>query len=144
MLLVVMFYNLLLLTVNLNAECIVQDGVELRQAPSNKAVVSWQVRKFFPVKKIAETKYWMKVMDLDKDKHWVQKAFLTKKYHCVIVKVSETRIKKEPNESSQDKFKESALMHETFRYIGSKKDWIYVKDVYGDTGWILYRDVWVD
>lgn len=144
MLLVAMFYNLLLLTVSLNAECVIQDGVELRQGPSKKAPVTWQVRKFFPVKKIAETKYWMKVIDMDKNKHWVQKGFLTKRYNCVIVKVSESRIKKEPDETSQDMFKESALKHETFKYIGSKKGWIRIKDVHGDTGWILYKDVWVD
>ena len=40
--------------------------------------------------------------------------------------------------------KESALKYETFKFMRAKKGWVQVKDVYGDIGWVLYKDVWVD
>ena len=128
----------------LNAECIIKDGVELRSTPSKKAPITWQVRKYFPVKKLKETEYWMKVLDLEGGRHWVQKIYLTNKYHCVIVKESETRIKEGPDEKSEAKYKESALRYETFKFISVKRGWVQIKDAYGDKGWVLYKDVWVD
>ncbi|MEI6093289.1 MAG: SH3 domain-containing protein, partial [bacterium] len=76
MLFITIFLNILFLTSTLNAECIIKDNVELRKNPSLKAPVTWKVRQYFPVKKIAETKYWMKVMDLEKGRHWIQKDLL--------------------------------------------------------------------
>ena len=137
-------FNMLFLLSGLNAECITQDGIELRASPSKRSAVTWQVRKYFPVKKISETNYWMHVVDFEGDKHWVQKAYVTKKYHCVIVATSECRIKREPSDESEVKYKESALKYETFKFIKAKKGWIQIKDVYGDGGWLPYKDVWVD
>jgi SH3-like domain-containing protein len=128
----------------LNAECIINDNVKLRIAPSKYAAVTWQVRKYFPVKKLGETEFWMKVLDLEGDKHWVPKMHLTKKYHCVIIKVSEARIKEEPRIRAKDKYKESAYKYETFKFISAKKGWVQVKDVFGDIGWLSIKDVWVD
>ena len=140
----IIFLNMFFLIYGLNAECVIKDGAELRNAPSKHAAVTWQIRKYFPVKKLQETEYWIKVIDLEGDRHWVEKKYLTKKYHCVIVKGSETRIKKEPESRSLDKYKESALKYETFKFMKARKGWIKIKDVYGDTGWVLYKDVWVD
>jgi SH3-like domain-containing protein len=127
-----------------DAECITSDNVRLRVAPSKYAAVTWKVRKYFPVKKIGETEYWMNVIDLEGDKHWVAKLHVTKKYHCAIVKVSEARIKEEPGKRAKDKYKESANKYETFKFMSAKRGWIQVKDVHGDIGWIPYRDLWVD
>ena len=140
----IIFLNIFFLIYGLNAECIIKDSIELRSSPSKKAPVTWQVRKYFPVKKLKETEYWMKVLDLEGGRHWVQKMYLTNKYHCVIVKESETRIKDEPTDESPPKYKESALRYETFKFMSAKKGWVQIKDVYGDTGWVLYKDVWVD
>ncbi|MCX6112672.1 MAG: SH3 domain-containing protein [Proteobacteria bacterium] len=140
----IIFLNMLFLMSGLNAECIIKNDVELRNAPNKHAAVTWKVRKYFPVKKLKETNYWMRVVDLEGDKHWVQKMYLTNKYHCVIVKVSESRLKKEPDSKSEVKYKESALKYETFRFVSAKKGWIQIKDVYGDIGWIPYEDVWMD
>ena len=145
----IFFLNMILVTGlftagTLNAECITSDNVKLRIAPSKYAAVTWQVRKYFPVKKLGETELWMKVLDLEGDKHWVFKQHLTKKYHCVIVKVTEARIKEEPTKMAKDKYKESAYKYETFKFISAKKGWIQVKDVYGDVGWITLKEVWVD
>ena len=141
----IVFLNVIFLISILNAECIVKDDVDLRAAPSKNAAVTWHVRKYFPLKKLEETQYWMKVVDLEGSKHWVQKMYLTNKYHCVIVKVSETRVKKSPGSTkTQDKYKEAALKYETFRFMSARKGWVRIKDVYGDSGWVLYKDVWVD
>ncbi len=62
----------------------------------------------------------------------------------MIVRVDETRIKLEPFIGAKDKFQESAYKYETFKFLKAKKAWIEVQDVHGDTGWLMYKDVWVD
>lgn len=141
MLLIISFF----LCLNLFSECIRHDGVKLRSLPSKKAAVTWQVRKYFPFKKLKnETKYWTQILDLHGKKHWVAKKDYTKRYNCVIVKANESRIKTDPFIGAKDKFKESAYKYETFKFLKAKKGWIQVQDVHGDTGWLMYKDVWVD
>jgi SH3-like domain-containing protein len=141
-----MFFILsLFFCLNLCSECIIQDGVKLRSRPSKRAPITWQVRKYFPFKKLKnQTKYWTQILDLHGKKHWVPKMYYTKRYHCVIVKSDETRIKQEPKLGAKDKFQESAFKYETFKFISARRGWIQVEDVHGDTGWIMYKDVWVD
>lgn len=130
---------------NLSSECVTKDGVGLRLRPSKKAALTWEVRKYFPFKKLKkETKYWTQILDLYGNKHWIPKMHYTKRYHCVIVKADESRIKEEPRIASKDKYREPAFKYETFRFLRAKRGWIKVQDVHGDTGWLLYKDVWVD
>ncbi len=135
----------LIIILNLDSACINKDGVRLRSRPSKRGTVTWQVRKFFPFKKLKnETKYWTQILDLHGNRHWVPKMHYTERYNCVIVKSYSTRIKVEPRIGGKKKYQEDAKKYDTFKFLSARRGWIEIEDVHGDTGWVRYKDVWVD
>lgn len=132
------------LSVSLHAGCVTKDGVFLRGRLGKKAPVSWQVRKYTPLKKLGQPyNGWMRVKDMEGDKHWIRQRFFTQKYHCVMVK-NTTPIRIAPDIKAHEKFKEPAEKYETFKFLRAKKGWLKVMDVHGDVGWVKASDVWTD
>ncbi len=133
------------LSASLNAGCVTKDGVLLRGRYGAKAPVSWQVRKFTPLKKLGQPyNGWVRVKDLEGDKHWVRQNHFTEKYHCVMVKNDLVPIRIGPGLKYSEKFKEPAEKYETFKFLKAKKGWVKVMDAHGDVGWLKYSDVWTD
>jgi len=134
-----------LLSEPLQAGCITKDGVLLKSRLGKKAPTSWQVRRYTPFKRLGEPyNGWVHVRDFEGEKHWVQQKFFTEKYHCLIVRKDSTPIMVAPKKRSNQKFKQLAEKYETFKFLKVKKGWVQIKDVHGDTGWVLLSDVWLD
>jgi SH3-like domain-containing protein len=124
---------------------VTRDGVILRAGFGKKAPVSWHVRKYTPLKKLGQPyNGWVRVKDLEGDKHWLKETFFTEKYHCVMIKSDRTAIRVGPGLKYNEKFKEPGEKYETFKFIKAKRGWVEVKDVHGDIGWLKFSDVWVD
>ena len=139
------FLMAFLLSTSLHAGCINRDEVALKATIGKRAPLSWKVRKYTPLKKLGEPyNGWVRVRDLEGDKHWVKQKDFTEKYHCVMIKNDSTMLKVGPGDKYNDKFKEPAEKYETFRFLKAKKGWVHVRDVHGDTGWLKYSDVWTD
>ncbi len=143
---VVLFTALTMFLSEVKADCINTDGVILRSKSGLNAPVTWRVRKYLPVIPVGKKSYngWVKIKDMDGDVHWVKQKHITKEYNCVAVKIDGAPIKMDPFMDSPNKYNEPTKKYDTFKFLGATKGWINVEDIYGDTGWIQYENVFTD
>jgi SH3-like domain-containing protein len=130
-------------TPSLKAGCVFVKSPKLYSKYGYRSPVSWKIRKYMPLKIVGGYKKWYKVADFEGDRHWIPKKHVTKKFHCAVVKVENTTIRTGPSFKTKKKFTEASVKYDTFVLVKGRKDWAYVRDVHGDTGWIYRKHLWV-
>jgi len=123
------------------AECVKSDVANLRHAPSIRAKKSWQVYKYMPFRVIGRRQAWMKVVDLDGDRHWIHSKLITRAYHCGVIKTSSANLRSGPGHrySILDTVKKNVA----FRILHIKGNWAEVKSDFGAKFWVSRRLLWI-
>ena len=111
----------------------------VRSGPGTKYDVRWSVGKFFPLRVLAKKGNWYRVKDFEGDIGWVYQK-LTSKIAAVVVKVRRANVRSGPGTGYRVRFK--AERGSAFRLIKKTGNWIHVKHLDGDDGWIYQKLVW--
>jgi SH3-like domain-containing protein len=122
-----------------------EENVKLRSRASDKAPVTWQVRKYMPLRQIGGYgKDWLKVIDYEGAKHWVRSQQFSNKYYCAVITSDNVPVKSGPSPSYSQKYKELSNKYETYRFLRRDGEWLEIMDVYGDTGWVNGKYAWIN
>ena len=138
-----LLYSLALVSGNADALCVTVSEANLRSGPGTNYDKTWEVYKYMPLRKVGQKGDWYKVKDVDGDSHWIYKKLVSASVHCAVVRKSTANVRTGPG-TNYPKVNWSPVEHYySFRRIGSKGDWIKVKDEAGDTGWVAKSLLWL-
>jgi SH3-like domain-containing protein len=122
--------------------CISANTATLRDGPSSKANVTWQVGKYTPFLYLERKGNWLQVQDLDGEKAWVHSSSVTQKWSCVIVRTSTASLRTGPGKDFALSEIPFADKYTPFKRGELQGDWYQVEDETGTTYWIQENKVW--
>jgi SH3-like domain-containing protein len=138
----VMTLNLLLPLIA-HSLCVKSDRANLRQGPGTNHKKSWEVYRYFPLRKISQRGSWYQTKDFEGDRHWIHKKLVTSKFKCAVIKVNFANLRSGPDTKRPVTGK--AEKYQSFRVLkfhGSK--WMRVKDEHGQIYWLYRSLAWVN
>ncbi|MEW6076993.1 MAG: SH3 domain-containing protein [Thermodesulfobacteriota bacterium] len=111
----------------------------IRNGPGTNFDVIWQVEQYYPVTILEKKDNWYKVQDFEGDIGWLHQSLLDKTA-TVIVKNENTNVRSAPGTDSPVIFRVNKGV--PFKCLQTQGDWIYIRHVDGDEGWIHRSLVW--
>lgn len=115
------------------------DKANVRSGPGKKYEVLWSVGKYFPVDIVKTSGDWRQVRDYEGDVGWIHHSLL-KETSSVIVKGSLVNVREGPGTDAKVLFQAESGV--SFKVEEKKDEWLRVKHVDGDAGWIHESLVW--
>jgi SH3-like domain-containing protein len=113
--------------------------VNLREGPSTRTEVLWELSKGYPLEVLKKQGRWIQVRDFENDKGWVLRSLTAKTpYH--IVKVPKVNMRKGPG--TQHPVIAKLERYDLLRTLAKRGNWVSVKRPNGQTGWVLKRLLW--
>jgi SH3-like domain-containing protein len=138
----VIFFTIACLTQEAAALCVNVPEANLRSGPGTKYEKTWMVYKYMPFKKIKQQGSWIKVEDVDGDRHWIYKKLVTSRIRCAVVKAKKANIRSGPG-TQYSKSSEPAVKYDSFKVLKKKSSWVKVVDEFGISGWIFRKLLWI-
>jgi SH3-like domain-containing protein len=137
------FILVFLINGNAGALCVTVPDANLRSGPGTNYEKTWEVFKYMPFKRISRKGNWLKVQDVDGDKHWIYKKLVTNKFNCAVVRVDKANIRGGPGTRFSKKYYSPSLKYDSYKVLTRKREWVKVLDEFGETGWIFRKLVWI-
>lgn len=111
----------------------------IRSGPGTRYKILWSVGKFYPLQVLKRKGKWYRVRDFEGDVGWVYRK-ATSKIPAVVVKVRQANIRSGPGAQYQvDFFAERGTAFQLIKQVGN---WIQIRHLDGDMGWIFRSLVW--
>ena len=111
----------------------------IRSGPGSNYEVLWQVEEYYPIIIIGKKGNWYHFKDFEDDTGWVHKS-LVRKVRSVISVKNKCNVRSGP--SSKNRVVFTVEKGVPFKLLGQKGNWLKVKYMDGDTGWIYKSLVW--
>lgn len=128
---------------HLYALCVSTSKANLRKGPGTKYPISWVVGRYMPLLKIENKGSWIRVKDLDGEKHWVYNQNVTREFRCLAVKTTVSSLRTGPGKKFPYAKNKLVDKYTPFKYIDSDEEyWYNVQDRWGDKYWIHSQNVW--
>ena len=120
------------------------EKVNLRERPSTKSPVIWELGKGFPLKVIGSQGNWLKVSDFESDVGWIYKGLVSRKPHLVVKvnKKSKKRVNIRSGPGTNYKIVGKAEYGVVFETLQRGGGWVKVRHEDGLTGWIKRSLLW--
>lgn len=120
------------------------EKVNLRQGPSTRYPVIWELGKGFPLKVLERKGSWYKVADFENDVGWIYKSLVSRKPHLVVKvnKKNKKRINVRSGPGTNYKIVGKAEYGVVFETLERGKGWVKVRHEKGLTGWIKRSLLW--
>ena len=113
--------------------------VNVRQSPSTKSEIAWELSKGYPMKVTKKSGNWVKVSDFEGPLGWVYKPLTSKQaYHIVKGKVVNMR----SGPGTQNKKVGQLEKYDLFKTMSKKNGWVKGKTSSGQSGWISQKLLW--
>lgn len=136
--------SLLFISMDAEAICVKAPRANIRSGPGTHHGKTWEVYKYMPFKKIKRRGAWVKIQDVDGDRHWVHKKLITDNYRCAVVKKKKVNLRAGPGTKYPKAWQmQEAEKYTSFKLLKTKGKWAKVKDSYGDSFWVHRSLVWV-
>lgn len=113
--------------------------VNIRQAASTNAEVSWELTKGYPMKVTQKRGNWLKVRDFEGELGWVYQPLTAKQAHH-IVKAPRANMRSGPG--AQYKKVGGLVQYDLFQTLEKKSGWVKGKTSEGQVGWISKKLLW--
>jgi SH3-like domain-containing protein len=113
--------------------------VNVRSGPGLKTTILWQVEEYHPFVIVKVKDKWYKVRDFENDTGWIHSSLL-KPIKCVITIKDKCNVRLTPGINSRIVFTVDRGV--PFKQVRKKGDWIKIKHVHGNFGWIHKSLVW--
>ncbi len=111
----------------------------MRSGPGTETAVMWQVEQYHPVIVIEKKGNWYKIKDFENDVAWLHKSLLDNA-ESVITHKDKCNVRSKPDTNSTILFTVDRGV--PFKVLEKKGEWIRIRHVDGDTGWIHNSLVW--
>jgi SH3-like domain-containing protein len=120
------------------------EKVNLRQGPSTKYPVVWELGKGFPLKVIERKGSWYKVVDFENDVGWIYKNLVSRKPHLVVKvnKRSKKRVNVRSGPGTNYKIVGKAEYGVVFETLERGDGWVKVRHEKGLIGWVKRSLLW--
>lgn len=113
----------------------------LRNGAGTKYTKLWQVETYHPFLVINRKKDWCEVKDFEGDTAWIHEKLLGKTDTVISIK-SNCNVRSTPDTSSDENIIFRVERGVPFKVLGRKGDWVNIKHVDGEAGWIHEKLVW--
>ena len=113
--------------------------VNVRETPSTKAEVAWELTKGYPMQVMQRKGSWVKVKDFEGALGWVHKPLTGKQAHH-IVKAPKANMRSGPG--TQHKKVGSLEKYDLLKTMDKKNGWVQGKTSEGQVGWISKKLLW--
>lgn len=111
----------------------------IRSGPGTEHPILWKVEKYHPLIVISQSGSWYHIRDFESDTGWVY-APLLNSTESVIVNKDNVNVRAEPGTDNPIVFKVEKGV--PFKVIEEKGNWIHIRHLDGDEGWIHKMLVW--
>jgi len=120
------------------------EKVNLRQGPSTKYSVIWELGKGFPLKVLERKGSWYKVADFENDVGWIYRNLVSRKPHLIVKvnKKGKKRINVRSGPGTNYKIVGKAEYGVVFETLERGDGWVKVRHEKGLTGWIKRSLLW--
>ncbi len=118
------------------ALCVQYDEAKLRKGPGLDWPITWEVIRYFPLKKMSKQKGWYRVQDLHGDYHWVREDIVTSQFECATVKEEFANLRTGPGTNFAAVPAGKGERYMSFRVVARKGVWVKVEDSEGDQAWV--------
>lgn len=113
--------------------------VNVRQSPSTKSEIAWELTDGYPMKVTQRSGNWFKVSDFEGQLGWVYKPLTSKQpYHIVKSKIANMRT----GPGTQHKKVATLDKYDLFKTLDKKNGWVKGKTSDGKSGWISQKLLW--
>lgn len=113
--------------------------VNVRETPSTKAEIAWELTKGYPMKVTKKSGNWVQVRDFEGPLGWVYKPLTSKQAHY-IVKVKTANMRSGPG--TKYKKVDTLEKYDLLKTLEKKNGWIKGKTSEGKSGWISQKLLW--
>jgi len=113
--------------------------VNMREAPSTRSAVLWELRRGYPLQVTQRKGNWLAVKDFEGDTGWVARSLTGRTPHHVI-KSKVANVRSGPG--TQHRIVGRAEYGELVRTREKKDGWVRVEREQGVSGWIARRLLW--
>jgi SH3-like domain-containing protein len=120
------------------------EKVNLRNGPSTRYPIIWELGKGFPLKVIGSKGSWLKVSDFESDVGWIYKNLVSRKPHLIVKmhKNSTCKINFRSGPGAKYKIVGKAEYGVVFETLVRQKGWVKVRHETGLTGWVKRSLLW--
>lgn len=125
-----------------HALCITSNDAKLREGPSTKSKVTWEVSKYTPLITLKRQGRWIQVEDMDGEVHWVHSSSGSEKIRCLGIKTPIAKLRTSGSVQAP-----LADIRQVDRYTGFKRldqieDWHQVQAPWGTEYWVHESNIW--
>ncbi|WP_312567271.1 SH3 domain-containing protein [Comamonas sp.] len=113
--------------------------VNVRQTPSTKAELAWELTEGYPMQVTQKKGNWLKVKDFEGELGWVYKPLTSQRAHH-IVKAKTANMRTGPG--TQHKKVATIHKYDLFKTMDKKNGWVKGKTSEGQVGWISKKLLW--
>lgn len=111
----------------------------IRNGPGTNFDLVWQAEQYYPVTVLEKKDKWYKIQDFEGDIGWLHSSVLDKTA-TVIVKSDNANVRSGPGTDAPVAFPVNKGV--PFKTLQTKGDWINIRHVDGDEGWIHRSLIW--
>jgi SH3-like domain-containing protein len=111
----------------------------IRNGPGTNFDIVWQVEQYYPVTVLEKKDNWYKIQDFEGDVGWLSSSLLDKT-PTIIVKNENANVRSGSGTDFPVAFRVNKGV--PFKSLQTKGDWINIRHVDGDEGWVHRSLVW--
>jgi len=113
--------------------------VNMRSGPGTRHAADWRLDRGYPLKVIGSEGSWLKVIDFENDKGWIQRKLTSSTpYH--VVKVKTANMRSEP--TTRGRVIAKLAYGEVLKTLSRSGSWIKLQGKNGLRGWVSRSMLW--
>ena len=123
---------------------VAQEKVNLREGPSTRYPIIWELGMGFPLRVIGSQGNWLKVSDFERDVGWIYKSLVSRKPHLIVKvnKESKARVNIRSGPGTEYEVVGEAEYGVVFETLQRGDGWVKVRHESGLTGWVERSLLW--
>jgi len=124
------------------AVCTRSSTTVLRKDPSSKAEKSWIVGKYMPFMILEIKSGWLKLEDLEGQKHYGRTSDFSQKFRCVVVKTNTAETRQGPGSKFPYGDFKTLDRYTPLKRLEAQDGWVQVENDLGLKSWVQENKVW--
>lgn len=130
------------MTTNASALCVSSAEAHLREGPGKNYRKSWTVYQYMPLQQIGSKGRWLKVKDVDGERHWIHNSQVSRKIRCATIKTSTANVRTGAGTQFPRASWSPLERYYSLKVLSSNGRWTKVSDEVGNKGWIANSLLW--
>lgn len=124
------------------ALCVSAAEAHLREGPGKHYRKTWTVYQYMPLQSLGNKGRWLKVKDLDGERHWIHASLVSTRMGCAAVKRANANVRTGPGTQYPRATWSPLDRYYSLKVLSTKGRWTQVRDEVGNTGWVASALLW--